>query len=101
MTVKVVVLYGQPADPAAFDEHYFNVHLPLCAKIPGLERTETAKLVAALDGGEASFYRLTELYFPDADTMGAAMGGPEGQATNADFAAIAPEGTRLYMADVN
>lgn len=101
MTIKVVVMYGQPADPAAFDEHYFNVHLPLCAKIPGIERTETAKMLAPLDGGDAAIYRITELYFPDADTMGASMSGPEGQATNADFAAIAPEGTRLYLSEVN
>ena len=36
MTVKLVVLYTQPADPAGFDEHYLGVHIPLVAKIPGL-----------------------------------------------------------------
>jgi uncharacterized protein (TIGR02118 family) len=101
MTIKVVVLYTQPADPAAFDEHYLNVHMPLVAKIPGIERAETSKLVAALDGGEATYYRMAELYFPDGETMGASMSGPEGQATNADFAAIAPEGSRIYLAEVD
>jgi uncharacterized protein (TIGR02118 family) len=101
MTIKVVVLYTQPADPAAFDEHYLGVHMPLANKIPGLIKSETSKLVAALDGGEATYYRMAELYFPDSDTMGAAMGGPEGQATNADFAAIAPEGSRIYLAEVD
>lgn len=101
MTVKVVVLYGPPADPAAFDEHYLGVHMPLARKIPGLERAETTKFVAALDGGESSFYRMAELYFPDADTMGAGMSSPEGQATNADFAQIATEGTRLFLSEVD
>ena len=36
MTVKVVVMYTQPADPASFDEHYFGVHMPLVQALPGL-----------------------------------------------------------------
>lgn len=101
MTVKLVVLYTQPADPAAFDEHYLGVHMPLAEKIPGLQRAETAKFEVALDGGEHTYYRSAELYFSDADAMGAAMGSPEGQATNADFMQIAPEGSRIYLASVD
>jgi uncharacterized protein (TIGR02118 family) len=101
MTVKLVVLYTHPADPAAFDEHYMSVHMPLVEKLPGLERAETSKFVAALDGGEHTFYRSATLYFRDNDAMGAAMGSPEGQATNADFAQIAPEGSRIYLATVD
>ena len=101
MTVKLVVLYTQPADPTAFDEHYFAVHMPLVAKIPGLDRSETAKFVAAVDGGEQTLYRSATLYFSDTDAMGAAMGSPEGQATSADFAQIAPEGSRIYLATVD
>jgi len=101
MTVKVVVLYTQPTDPAAFDEHYLGVHMPLVEKIPGLERAETAKFVAALDGGEQEIYRSATLYFSDPDAMGAAMGSPEGQATSADFQQIAPEGSRIYLATVD
>ena len=37
MTYQLTVVYGRPEDPAAFDEHYANVHAPLAAKIPGLE----------------------------------------------------------------
>jgi uncharacterized protein (TIGR02118 family) len=101
MSIKVVVLYTQPADPAAFDQHYFDVHAPLVRNIPGLERFETSKLAAALDGGEATYYRMAELYFADGEAMGRAMSGPEGQATNADYAAIAPEGSRIYLAEVD
>ena len=78
MTIKLVVMYTQPDDPAAFDEHYFGVHMPLVAKMPGLERTETAKITTALDGGEQTYYRITALYFADQDAMGAAFGSPRG-----------------------
>ena len=65
MTVKLVVLYTQPDDPAAFDAHYLGVHMPLVAALPGLQRAEAGQLTAALDGGGQTFYRLTELYFAD------------------------------------
>jgi uncharacterized protein (TIGR02118 family) len=97
MTVKLIVLYTQPEDPAAFDEHYLGVHVPLVAKIPGLQRAETGKISAVLDGGEQTYYRVAELYFADQDAMGAAFGSPEGGATAQDYAQIAPPGSRMLV----
>ncbi len=101
MTIKLVVMYTQPDDPAAFDEHYFGVHMPLVAKLPGLERTETAKITAALDGGEQTHYRITHLYFADQDAMGAAFGSPEGAATAEDYGHIAPSGSRMFVGELD
>jgi len=97
MTVKLVVLYTKPEDPAAFDKHYFEVHAPLVGKIPGLQRFESGKFVTALDGGEKSFYRIAELYFADSDAMQAGFGSPEGGATATDYQAIAPPGSRMFV----
>ena len=33
----LTVLYGHPADPAAFDAYYTSTHVPLVEKIPGLD----------------------------------------------------------------
>ncbi len=101
MTVKLVVLYTQPDDAEAFDRHYSGTHMPLVTAIPGLQRTETGKLVAALDGGEKTFYRVTELYFANQEAMGAAFGTDEGKATAADYQAIAPHGSRMFVAHVD
>ncbi len=97
MTVKLVVLYTQPADPAAFDEHYLAVHMPLAMKIPGLQRAETGKVAAVLDGGEQTYYRVAELYFADQASMEAAFGSAEGAATAQDYAQIAPPGSRMLV----
>jgi uncharacterized protein (TIGR02118 family) len=97
MTVKVVVLYTKPADPAGFDDHYLSVHVPLVAKIPGLQRAETGKLTAALDGGEQTYYRIAELYFADQAAMEAAFASPEGTQTAQDYGQIAPPGSRLLV----
>ncbi|MFZ0171765.1 MAG: EthD family reductase [Acidimicrobiales bacterium] len=101
MTIKLVVLYTQPADPEAFDSHYLAVHAPLVEKIPGLERWESARLVAAADGGDQPYFRIAELYFADQEALGGALGSPEGQATAGDFQQIAPPGSRLLVAAID
>lgn len=40
---RISVCYGQPVDPAAFDEHYNSTHIPLTLKVPGLVRFTTGK----------------------------------------------------------
>ena len=97
MTVKLVVLYTQPDDPAAFDEHYLGVHAPLVEKLPNLVRVESGRFAAAIDGGELTYHRMAELYFADQAGMDAAFGSPEGAATAADFGQIAPAGSRMYL----
>jgi uncharacterized protein (TIGR02118 family) len=100
MTVKLVVLYTRPDDPAGFDDHYVGVHAPLVAKLPGLQRFETGTLTLALDGGELPYYRIAELYFADRAAMDAAFGSPEGAATASDYGAIAPRGSRMFVEEV-
>jgi uncharacterized protein (TIGR02118 family) len=101
MTIKLVVLYTQPEDKAAFDEHYLGVHVPLVAKIPGLQRAETSTISVALDGGEHTYHRMAELYFADQAALDAAFGSPEGGATAADYGQIAPPGSRMFIAAVD
>ncbi|MGE5287033.1 MAG: EthD family reductase [Micromonosporaceae bacterium] len=97
MTVKLVVLYTQPGDPDTFDQHYLGTHVPLVAKIPGLQRFEASHFVAALDGGEQTYYRMAELYFADQAAMDAAFGSEEGKATAADYGKLAPPGSRMFV----
>jgi uncharacterized protein (TIGR02118 family) len=97
MTIKLVVLYAQPDDPDAFDRHYLGTHMPLVNAMPGLERAETGRLVAAVDGGEQTYYRVAELYFADQAALEASFGSEPGQATGADYQQIAPPGSRMFI----
>jgi uncharacterized protein (TIGR02118 family) len=97
MTVKLVVLYAHPDDPSSFDRHYFDVHMPLVRTVPGLQRAETGRFVAAADGGEQTYYRLAELYFADQGALQAGLGSDEGKATAADYQKIAPPGSRMLI----
>lgn len=101
MTVKLVVLYTQPDDVDAFDEHYLSKHGPLVDTVPGLEHWEGARFVAAADGGASTYHRMAELYFTDEAAMQAALASDEGKATAADYQQIAPPGSRMFVATVD
>jgi uncharacterized protein (TIGR02118 family) len=102
MTAKIVVLYTQPDDPDAFSRHYREQHMPLAHAIPGQDRpAETGLIVAEADGGEPLWYRVTELFFPDRATLDAGLASPEAQAATADYAKIAPPGSRILIQELD
>jgi uncharacterized protein (TIGR02118 family) len=98
--VKLVVLYGTPEDPAAFDDHYASTHVPLVEKIPNLRRFEVGKVLGTPDGAPAPFYYLAELWFDSAEELAAAMSTQQGQAAGADVASFATGGATLMIAQV-
>lgn len=87
--MKITALYTPPADPAAFDEHYTAVHIPLVDTMPGLIRQETARTVGTPDGSPPPYHRTAELYFQDSAAIAAAFGSPEGSRTAADARSLA------------
>ncbi|MEO6859849.1 MAG: EthD family reductase [Solirubrobacteraceae bacterium] len=98
--IKLVVAYGPPEDPAAFDAHYASTHAPLAQKIPGLRRFEAGKVLGTPDGTPAPFYFLAELSFDSADDLQTALGTGEGQAAAADIPNFATGGATLMIAEV-
>lgn len=86
--VKLVALYRRPADPAAFDRHYSEHHLPLIRKMPGLRRLEAWRITGA-PGSEAPYYLIGEMYFDDQDALRAAMRSPAGRAAGEDLRGFA------------
>ncbi len=86
--VKLVALYTVPPDPAAFDRHYVETHLPLIRRWPGLRRLEAGKVTGAV-GGKTPYYAVAEMYFDDMDALRAAMRSPEGRAAGDDLQGFA------------
>src|SRR5260370_35742567 len=71
---RITIQYGEPADPAAFDKHYQEAHVPLAAQIPGLRRYTLSRPRGL--GGSAP-YLVAEPGFDDADALKAALRAPE------------------------
>lgn len=99
--VKLVVLYGPPEDPAAFEDHYANTHVPLVHKMPNLRLFEASRVLGTADGGDPPYYRIAELSFDSPEDLQAAMGSPEGQETAGDVPKFASGGATILIAQVD
>ncbi|MCL6670422.1 EthD family reductase [Streptomyces panaciradicis] len=83
MTARFLALYDTPADPAAFERHYREVHLPLAHKLPGLRRYTVGTGLTAVRGG-TPYYLVGLLEWDSLDELRAAFASPEGRACAAD-----------------
>ncbi|MDQ1131326.1 EthD family reductase [Microbacterium sp. SORGH_AS_0888] len=91
---KLMVLYPEPLDRVAFEEHYRSVHLPLCEKLPGVREITFSLRVD--DGPEpAPYFAVFEAVFDSAEALGAALGSPEGAAVQADVPNYATGGATV------
>ena len=100
MVHRIVVQYGQPTDPAEFDRHYRDVHVPLVQKVPGLLRC-TVGHPRPMDPSSPAPYAVAELDFESAEAMGQALGTDEGRATGADVPTFASGGVSMASFDVD
>ena len=94
---KLTALYWHPTDPAAFDEHYVNKHVPLVEKIPNLRQFEAGKVIATPDGSEPPYYRIAELWFESVEQLQSSLGASEGQAAAEDIQNFATGGATLFI----
>jgi len=74
--MNLIALYKTPADPAGFDKTYFEVHLSLIKKVPGLHGVRVTRITRTVKG-EEGWYMMAEMSFADADSRKAAMRSPE------------------------
>ncbi len=97
--VKLVAMYKTPADIEMFEKHYFEKHMPLVEKIPGLIKSEISKL-KALPGTDSEYYMMTEMYYDDMDAFNAAMASPEGKASAKDLVNFAKGTVDFFLGKV-
>jgi uncharacterized protein (TIGR02118 family) len=93
---RMLVIYTAPQDPAAFDKHYFEVHIPLAKKLPGIRKYEVSRgAVTTLVGGEA--YMVAILTFDSLAAIKAAFASEAGAACAADRRHFAPDPAQFQM----
>ena len=94
---KMVVIYRTPKDPAAFDRHYFEIHVPLAHKLPALRKYEVNASAVSVLQGNPDVYRIGILYFDDLTALQTAFASPEGRACAADRKLFAPDDSGFQM----
>lgn len=96
---KLLVLYKTPADPAAFDEHYFKRHVPLAKTIPGVQRYEVNAGPVGSPAGPSPYHLVAMISFDSMAAIQAAFASPQGQAAAGDLANFAQAGAELLVFD--
>jgi uncharacterized protein (TIGR02118 family) len=97
--VKLVALYKTPADIKAFEKHYFEIHMPLVVKMPGLLRAEVSKL-APMPGAEIKYHMMAEMYFEDMDKLNESMASAEGREAGKDIMGFAKDYVIMMFGEV-
>lgn len=97
MTANLIVFYKAPPDPEKFDKYYFQTHVPLVQKMPGLVKAEVSRFT----GEDAPYYLMTSLFFNNREEREAALNSSIGQTVAADVLNFAAPGSfTLAFADV-
>jgi uncharacterized protein (TIGR02118 family) len=96
---RLVVMYKTPKDPGAFDKHYFEIHVPIAKRIPGLRKYEVSRGAIATLAGPAGFHLIATLHFDDMQAIQNAFASPQGQAAAADVAVFATGGVDMLLFD--
>ncbi len=94
---RVVVLYKTPKDPAAFDRYYFDTHVPIAKKVPGLRKYEVSRGPVATPSGPSGIHLVAILHFDDMAAVQRGFASPEGQAAAGDLPKFATGGVDLLL----
>ena len=94
---SLVVMYGTPADPAAFDAYYREKHIPLAKTIPGLRRYEISRGPVMTPAGPSKVHLVATLQFDDVAAIQTAFASAEGQVTAADLQVFATGGADMLI----
>jgi uncharacterized protein (TIGR02118 family) len=95
----VVVMYKAPKNVTAFDKHYFETHIPLAKKIPGLRKFELSQGPVATPAGPSGLHLIATLYFDSLAAIQAGFASPEGKAAGADVQKFATGGADMILFD--
>jgi uncharacterized protein (TIGR02118 family) len=94
---RLVVMYGTPKDPGAFDKYYFETHVPIAKQIPGLRKYEVSRGAIGTPAGPSRFHLIATLHFDDMKSVENAFASPQGQAAAADVAKFASGGVDMMF----
>src|SRR5262245_26058477 len=97
MSVKLLVLYPTPTDPAEFDRRYEREHLPMGkANLIGATGRASYRILGS-PAGKSPFARVSEITFPTLKAAQECAALPGAQKTMAHAVEISTGGTPHFM----
>ena len=80
---KMIIMYEQPKDKVGFEEHYFDVHVPLGKKIPNILNNSVHHVIQS-QNTSLDLYLITVLEFENIEKLTEALASPEARAAEED-----------------
>lgn len=96
---RLMVMYRTPKDTAAFAKHYFETHIPMAKRMPGLRKLEVSQGPVGSPAGPCDFHLIATLHFDDLAAIQSAFASAEGQAAAADVQKFATGGADMLVYD--
>ena len=96
--VRLIALYSQPEDPAAFDAHYRDVHAPIVLSYPNLLGMRLTK-ADGVGGRPPAYYLMAEMSFATRADLDEALASEPGRESGRDLRNFAQAGVTLFVAD--
>jgi uncharacterized protein (TIGR02118 family) len=96
--IRLIALYNQPDDPAAFDAHYRDVHALIVRRYPNLRGMRLTK-ADGIGDRPAAFYLISEMSFDSRADLDEALASDAGRESGRDLRNFAAAGVSLFVAD--
>jgi uncharacterized protein (TIGR02118 family) len=96
---QLTALYNPPADPAAFDQHYDEVHSGLGLALPGLQRFTVNRPGPDPEGNAPAYHLIAVLEWADGQAFKQAIESEHGQAALADLPNFAGAGVTILTGE--
>jgi uncharacterized protein (TIGR02118 family) len=97
---SMIVLYGRPDDPAAFEDYYAHRHIPYATEhMPNVTGAHNQRVIGAPGAGQPPLYRISEMTYDNAATLHEALASEGGRAVLADLDNFATGGATVLLAD--
>jgi uncharacterized protein (TIGR02118 family) len=98
VAVRLIALYNQPEDPAAFDAHYREVHGHIVRRYPELRDLRLTR-TQGVAGRQPPIYLVAEMVFDSRADLDAALASEPGIESGRDLRNFARAGVTLLVAD--
>lgn len=98
----VTVIYNPPTDPAAFEQYYWETHVPLVAEKQdeiGFTASELTHFTSTLDGQPSPYCRQAVLWFADMEALEKGLASEGFKAVGDDLANFASGGLMAMVGE--
>jgi len=94
---RMIAIYKMPDNKVAFDKHYFEVHIPLAKKLPGLRKYDVSKSPIISTTGNSDTYLIGTLHFDSLEAIKTAFASPQGKDCAADRKILVPDDDQIQI----